>query len=69
MPENVMKRPDGIEDRLINKTTGLAATPGDANTIFEYFRSENAPDVIDAVLSGVELDEEESETLSTETIF
>lgn len=69
MPENTMKRPDGIEDRLINKTTGAVATPGEPDTMFEYFRTENAPDATDAQLPGVELNEEESEELSTETIF
>lgn len=69
MPESTMKRPDGIEDRLINKTTGELATPGEPDTIFEYFRTENAPLASDAQLPGVDLNEEESEELSTETIF
>jgi len=67
-PENTMKRPDGIEDRLIDKTTGALATPGDPNTIFEYFRTENAPGSADSLLPGVDL-EIEDEELSTETIF
>ena len=69
MPENIMKRPDGIEDRLINKTTGALATPGEPDTIFEYFRSENAPNAQDPQLPGVDLNKEESQELSTETIF
>ncbi|PCJ25912.1 MAG: peptidase [SAR86 cluster bacterium] len=69
MPENTMKRPDGIEDRLINKTTGALATPGEPDTIFEYFRTENAPTVIGAQLPGINLNEDESEELSTEAIF
>ncbi len=69
MPENTMKRPDGIEDRLINKTTGALATPGEPDTMFEYFRTENAPTTDGALLPGVDLNEEESEELSTETIF
>ena len=69
MPERTMSRPDGIEDRLINKTTGAAATPGDPDTIFEYFRTENAPDETDAQLPRVEFNEEETDELSTETIF
>jgi penicillin-binding protein 1A len=69
MPERTMSRPNGIEDRLINKTTGAAATPGDPDTIFEYFRTENAPVETDALLPGVELNEDETEELSTETIF
>lgn len=68
-PENTMRRPDGIVDRLINKSTGAVATPGEPNTMFEYFRSEYAPDLPDAPLPGVELNTEETEVLSTETIF
>ena len=68
MPENTMKRPDGIEDRLINKTTGAPATPGEPDTIFEYFRTENAP-TTDGALPGIDPASVESEELSTETIF
>lgn len=68
-PENTMNRPDGIVDLLIDKTTGALATPGDANADFEYFRIENAPGSSDAQLPGVELSEEETQELSTETIF
>ncbi len=69
MPENTMSRPDGIEDRLINKTTGAPATPGEPNTMFEYFRTENAPTNDGALIPGVDPTNEESEELSTETIF
>ena len=69
MPENTMRRPDGIVNRLINKSTGALATPGEPNTMFEYFRSEYAPEIPDAQLPGVELNNEEHEVLSTETIF
>ncbi len=69
MPENTMKRPDGIEDRLINKITGAPSTPGEPGSIFEHFRTENAPTTDDALLPGVDLNEEENEDLSTETIF
>lgn len=68
MPENTMKRPDGIEDRLINKTTGAPATPGEPDTLFEYFRTENAP-IDGALLPGIDTTSEENEELSTETIF
>lgn len=68
-PEHTMRRPDGIVDRLINKSTGALATPGDPNTIFEYFRTEYAPDAPDAPLPGVEVNVEENEALSTETLF
>ncbi|MDP6414678.1 MAG: transglycosylase domain-containing protein [Gammaproteobacteria bacterium] len=67
--ENTMNRPDGIVDRLIDKTSGEPATPGDPNAFFEYFRAENAPAVPEAQLPGVELDGEEVQELSTETIF
>lgn len=69
MPENTMRRPDGIVDRLINKNTGALATPGDPNTVFEYFIQEEATELSDAQLPGVELNEEETEEISTETIF
>lgn len=69
MPENTLRRPDGIVDRLINKNTGALATPGDPDTVFEYFRQEYAPEMPDAQLPGVELNKEEDEALSTETIF
>ncbi len=65
MPENTMQRPDGIEERLINKITGAPATPGEPDTVFEYFRTENAPTTDGALLPDVDLNEE----LSTETIF
>lgn len=66
--ETTMSRPDGIVDRLIDKSTGEFATPGDPNTIFEYLREENAPSLPDSQLPG-ELDGSENEELSTETIF
>ncbi len=69
MPENTMKRPDGIEDRLINKTTGAPSTPGQPDTIFEYFRTKNAPTSDGALLPSIEPAGEENEELSTETIF
>ena len=68
-PENTMSRPDGIVDRLIDEISGQPATPGDPNAIFEYFRSENAPEPIDTQLPGLEIDEEDEEELSTEIIF
>ena len=68
-PEATMSRPDGIVDRLIDKTTGAVATPGDPNSMFEYFRAENAPEMAGDQLPGVELDDTASEELATETIF
>jgi penicillin-binding protein 1A len=68
-PENTMSRPDGIVDRLIDKNSGQLATPGDPNSTFEYFRVENAPAPLETPLPGIELNEEQTEELSTETIF
>lgn len=68
-PEHTMSRPDGIVDRLIDKSTGALATPGDPNTVFEFFREEFAPELPDSQLPGLETDDEDSEELSTETIF
>lgn len=68
-PENTMNRPEGIVDRLIDKSTGDLATPGDPNSMFEYFREELAPAPIDSPLPTIEIDEEQSEEISTETIF
>ncbi len=68
-PEITMNRPDGIVDRLIDKATGELATPGDPNSIFEYFREELAPEPLDTQLPILEVDEEEGEEISTETIF
>jgi penicillin-binding protein 1A len=69
MPETTMQRPDGIVDLLIDRTTGAIATPGDPNSMFEYFRTENAPSLPDAQLPGLELNPEATEEISTETIF
>lgn len=68
-PLNTMNRPDGIVDRLIDRDSGAPATPGEPNTMFEYFRNENAPDTPGANLPGTELPEQTDEELSTETIF
>lgn len=68
MPERTMSRPDGLVDRLVNRTTGNPARPGDPNTMFEYFRVENAPDSPDSQAPGPNKDNEETE-ISIETIF
>ena len=67
-PEIIMSRPDGLVDLLIDQNTGIPATPGDPNAVFEYFRAENAPTPTINPMSGLEV-EEESSTISTETIF
>ncbi len=68
MPEQTMGRPDGIVDRLVDKSTGALATPGQPNTIFEFFLEENAPGT-EGFVQGVDTSEDEEEPLSTETIF
>ncbi len=68
-PLNTMNRPDGIVDRLIDRSTGAPAIPGAPNTMFEYFRVNNAPDSPATSLPGAELPDETDEELSTETIF
>jgi penicillin-binding protein 1A len=68
-PEVTMNRPNGIVDRLVDRQTGMPATPGAANSMFEYFRVELAPQPAAAVLPGIEHDGEEREEVSIETIF
>ena len=67
-PETTISRPDGIVDRLIDRSTGKPATPGDSNAVFEYFRTENAPELVTEPIPGLNL-QEGSQTISTETIF
>lgn len=43
VPEKQFQRPDGLVTMKINAETGAAASDLDKNTIFEIFRSENAP--------------------------
>ena len=45
VPEKRLSRPDGLVNMKINTETGKAATDLDKDTIFEIFRSENAPKV------------------------
>jgi penicillin-binding protein 1A len=45
-PEKMLPRPEGLVTVKINAETGEAATDQDTDTVFEIFRSENAP-VID----------------------
>jgi penicillin-binding protein 1A len=48
-PEKQLKRPKGLVTVKINAETGEPATEQDKNTIFEIFRSENAPGVESSV--------------------
>lgn len=68
MPERTMPRPDGLVDRLVEKTTGRPARPGEPNTMFEYFRVENEPDAPEDEPAGITPDGENSE-VSIETLF
>jgi len=66
-PERTMRRPDGIEDRLIDRETGEPALPGSSNAVFEFFRSENAPSTpARSTNSGAD---DDGEVDATETIF
>ena len=65
-PENSMPRPDGVEDRLINKETGEPTMPGSENAVFEFFRSENAPSTQPRATPDTNGKEE---AVATETIF
>jgi penicillin-binding protein 1A len=67
MPESPMQRPNRLVDRLIDKSTGRIARPGQPNAMFEVFMEENAPSEITEELPGRETDAEEP--LSTEIIF
>jgi penicillin-binding protein 1A len=66
-PESSMARPDGLVDRLIDRSTGQAARPGQQNTMFEVFLVENAPAEVAKPLNPQE--GESNETLSTEILF
>lgn len=68
-PESGIRRPDGIEDRLINRVTGEPATPGSPDSVFEFFRSENAPAAQQRPAQGTALGAESDEAAATETIF
>jgi len=67
-PETTISRPDGIVDRLIDRSSGKPATPGDPDAVFEYFRTENAPELLAEPVPGLDI-EENNQTISTETIF
>jgi len=57
VPEKRLQRPEGLVTLKINAETGAAATDLDKDTIFEIFRSENAPKVgesVPATTNGVE---------------
>ncbi|MEX0739368.1 MAG: PBP1A family penicillin-binding protein [Pseudohongiella sp.] len=67
-PENIMPRPDGLVDRLIDRDTGQIARPGQANTMFEVFMAESAPDTGNERRTTTP-GRNNDESLSTEIIF
>ena len=56
VPEKRLQRPEGLVTLKINAETGAAATDLDKDTMFEIFRSENAPKVGELSLPGVNTD-------------
>ncbi|MGI9250834.1 MAG: penicillin-binding protein 1A [Pseudohongiellaceae bacterium] len=69
MPESTIPRPGGVVDRLINKSTGQLATPGEPDTMFELFLVENDPGGDQPLTPSIDPEDDDSEELSTETIF
>lgn len=67
-PENIMPRPNGLVDRLIDRDTGEIARPGQANTMFEVFMAETAP-ADNARRPADSPNRNNDESLSTEIIF
>lgn len=61
VPEHVPEQPPGIVRVRIDPETGLLASPGDPDAIFELFREENVPTTADA--------RPRSEEASPESIF
>lgn len=67
-PENIMSRPNGLVDRLIDRNTGEIARPGQANTTFEVFMAETAP-ADNSRRPADTSSRNNDESLSTEIIF
>lgn len=55
VPEKYLPRPEGLVTMKINAETGAAASDLDKDTMFEIFRSENAPGVAESA-SGMSVD-------------
>jgi penicillin-binding protein 1A len=66
--ENIMRRPNGLVDRLINRDTGEIARPGQPNTTFELFIEDLAP-AIETCRPSDSPSSNNNECLSTEMIF
>ncbi|GLS24497.1 penicillin-binding protein 1A [Marinibactrum halimedae] len=54
VPEDNLLQPDGIVSVKIDPETGLRARPGDPDAIFEMFREENTPELVDDTQNGDE---------------
>jgi penicillin-binding protein 1A len=69
--ENMMTRPDGLVDRLINRDTGEIARPGQTNTAFEVFMEDLAPaiDIDETCGPSNASSRNNDKCLSTETLF
>lgn len=68
-PQNIMSRPDGLVDRLIDRQTGETARPGQSDTMFEVFMAESAPAELRNQQQPRTPDRDNQNTLSTEIIF
>ena len=70
VPQRPFEQPEGVVSVRIDAETGLLATPGQSNTLFEYFREENVPK--QPVKAAPALDEEndtEEEEMTPEQMF
>ncbi|MEX2131607.1 MAG: PBP1A family penicillin-binding protein [Pseudohongiellaceae bacterium] len=67
--ERMMLRPDGLVDRLIDINTGKPAKPGESNTMFEFFRSEDAPALPEGQNPDRNNETDAEEPVSLETLF
>jgi penicillin-binding protein 1A len=67
-PENQLKRPKGLVTVKINAETGALATDQDQDTLFEIFRTENAP-VAGAVATETPVNRGEKDIPIPEQLF
>jgi len=68
-PERTMLRPDGLVDRLIERDSGKPAQPGEPNTMFEFFRAEDAPALPDRQNPSANNEAAAEEPVSIEILF
>ncbi len=67
-PEHTMERPDGLVERLVYEDSGKSAPPGAADTMFEVFLAERAPESRNRGNGSSDAASGEDE-LSTEILF